>query len=90
MRLIDADALLWEYDKRREPARSLIKNAPTVSWWVSAKNRLPTKKGLYLCQTQSADGAHHIDLCRWYRNGWKCKNKVIWWMPIEPPEEVQK
>lgn len=47
MRLIDADALLAEYDAQHEGppgrARALIESAPTVNGWISVKDGLPTQ-----------------------------------------------
>ena len=59
MRLIDADALLESTKKYVYQsdltttvaigiAETWIKNAPTVGGWISTKDRLPEKDGLYL------------------------------------------
>ena len=105
MRLIDADALIAEIEKRRKAAKTLtgidmvmlLKDAPTVNGWISAKDRLPEKNQIVI----ASDGEHTWDvgkyksLCgkpsewNWKKNTVKT---VLWWMPKdgalpEPPKE---
>lgn len=108
MRLIDADALYEElrympYDNILEgtighdrPLRAIV-NAPTVEMpgWISVKDRLPEKDGVYLA---FYDGYTVSSV--WYERGrehseWTddyeeyCDLDVTHWMPLpEPPKKV--
>ena len=60
MRLIDADALVYEltemvryntgeYKNGIAAARLVVMDTPTIGGWISVKDRLPEKEGQYLC-----------------------------------------
>ena len=110
MRLIDADALYRKVKTECNPygkptigfedgnrVMNWIEQAPTVSGWVSVKDRLPEKDGVYLvyCDRESVFSA-------WYERGrehseWTddyegyCDLDVTYWMPLpEPPGEVEE
>lgn len=69
---------------------------PTVEMpgWISRKDKLPDKDGVYLTLTYDALGQAYPQIGM-YRDGeWMWCAYVYYWMPIpkapEPPEEVQK
>ena len=100
MRLIDADALLVEYDRVHVgppgKARQLILNAPTIEpgqQWVSTSERLPEEKGRYLVW-YTYDGADRgIRTAMFYPGGWPEWDvggtagivRVRAWMPLPEP-----
>ena len=101
MRLIDADALLAEYDAQHEGppgrARALIENAPTIGGWISVKDRLPDEDDHYLCWFGSFPLGAFARVCTWSRNKdafWCYADNSKWhnithWMPLpEPPKGV--
>lgn len=49
--------------------------------WVSCKNDLPKRKGVYLVIT---DGSHNerYDMARYDKEGWHKASKILYWMPV--------
>lgn len=101
MRLIDVDALIAEIEKRRKAAKTLtgidmvmlLKDAPTVNGWISAKDRLSDKnEEVIICYEWTGDSGNTyreiacttMKECEMYGN----RVRIISWMPIpEPPKE---
>ena len=77
-----------------DSAICMIQDAPTVGGWISRKDKLPDKDGVYLTLTYDALGQAYPQIGM-YRDGeWMWCAYVYYWMPIpkapEAPEEVQK
>lgn len=120
MRLIDADAALERFQGLTELAvgegAALVKAlifaglksrsiTPTVSDWISVKDRLPEKSGWYLVSLINTRTEHRweVPVSADYSHGkwdyaylgcedatWMQNNTVTHWMPLpEPPEEVE-
>ena len=100
MRLIDGDALKEEVDMAWCPDMAVseiwnvIDDAPTVSGWVSVKDRLPEHGKRYLIYATSGDnkigyitttafGGHFV------LSGRRAYWKVTHWMPLPEPPEVK-
>lgn len=110
MRTIDADYILSALGvfTSEEPesahfmngiktAREIVENAPTVGGWISVKERMPEKRGRYLCWfgkntlCVGADIATYLP--EWHGFGILETDTVLQnvthWMPLpEPPEGV--
>lgn len=90
MRQIDADALkqdLTRFYDNIVTAKQLIDEQPTVSGWVSVKDRLPdTPCG---CLVFNIYG---WALDRWDGNDWMMadENEITHWMPLPPRPEEEK
>lgn len=58
-----------------------------MSEWISVKDRLPEREGLYLCWTVfNGEACYQIHL--WKGGRWYWVHDVRYWMPLpEPPEE---
>lgn len=103
MRMIDADALKAEIQRRRKRYKTLtgvdmamlIDDAPTVGGWISVKDRLPERSGdvLVCC------GEHYMNV---FSYSWRHKafnafddlptsenriESVTHWMPLPEPPE---
>lgn len=66
----------------------LIDNAPTVSGWVSVKDRLPDKP--CACLLFNIYGWRTFDF--WEDDGWEIsdENEITHWMPLpEPPADME-
>ena len=102
MRMIDANTLRevvisFQYtptSNENERCVRAIDSAPTVEMpgWISRKDKLPDKDGVYLTLTYDALGQAYPQIGM-YRDGeWLWCAYVYYWMPIpkapEPPEEV--
>lgn len=104
MRLIDADRLLSDRMKGKyyhlpngDTAIPIIdiEHAPTVSKWVSVKDRLPENAGIYIiCDHYGNVMSRHF--CKshgkfagyWHFNGSAKYGNPLYWMPLpEPPGE---
>lgn len=101
VRLIDADALLSEWAEN--PASydmgnviNSVKNFPTVSGWISVKDRTPERGGTYLCFQPLAASFCMVNTYRWSttNNVWRGAQigsvitGITHWMPLpEPPKE---
>lgn len=83
MRLIDADALVYEltemvrhntgeYKNGIAVARLVVMDTPTANGWVSVKDRLPDNSGLYLTWCKSPLGNRGFYRLSDYKvgNGW--------------------
>ena len=98
MRLIDADALLSERMRSMyyhlpngDTAVPLIdiEHAPTVSGWISVKDRLPDKQP---CEYLVVN-ANNVETAICLDNRWITPRRVIkitHWMPLPKPPEVKK
>lgn len=95
MLLIDADALYENADLNLETRWQMmdaIKNAPTINYWISVKDKLPELSGFYLVFRLN-DGmyveyfAQHTST--WFMEDADEDHAVAYWMPLpEAPEEV--
>ena len=57
--------------------------------WISVKDRLPDKDGLYLCWTLFNGVEYHYQINLWKDDSWYWVHDVHYWMPLpEPPMEV--
>ena len=113
MRLIDADALMEELEREVELAddwktaheiANCVKYAPTVSGWISVKNRLPPIYQMVLITGKNSaggsfgviKGSYDGHNYNWYRDdiGQYVNHRgetVTHWMPLpEPPKEVSE
>lgn len=112
MRLVDADALKEPLELQRasyarigatERAEAYanclweIAQAPTIGYWISAKDRLPdSDDGVVLAIAEYDDGWCEVLAWRSEKTGWVSDDplfqdgmEVAHWMPLpEPPEEV--
>lgn len=98
MRLIDADALLSERMRSMyyhlpngDTAVPLIdiEHAPTVSGWISVKDRLPDKQP---CEYLVVN-ANNVETAICLDNRWITPRRVIkitHWMPLPEPPEVKQ
>lgn len=100
MRLIDANKmredLVWcksqssRYDDYWDDVIERLDSQPTISGWVSVKDRVPEEDGSTLICTKNG----RVCTARFYKHqgGWNAyagKN-AAYWMPLpEPPEEVK-
>ena len=82
MRLIDADALKAEIQRRRKRYKTLtgvdmamlIDDAPTVGGWISVKDRLPERKWIdYLVATRIL-----TDRTRGFNIAWLNDDNGVW------------
>ncbi len=106
MRLIDADAVIekcgdWYVEEGPEigfigALKSLIDEQPTVSGWISVKDRLPAEETEYLCWFGDFPMGAFARVCRWNKiRGafWCYSDNAKWafvthWMPLpEPPKD---
>lgn len=83
----------WECDfiwVSFENALELLKR-PTVSGWVSVKDRLPEKKCECLVAINSV-GRVWRALDFWEGDGWAitCEEEITHWMPLPEPPEVSE
>ena len=110
MRLIDADALMEELEREVELAddwktaheiANCVKYAPTVSGWISVKDRKPEASGIYLTWCTYHDikrGFYRLSEYCAENGGWYDwisrdygESYVRYWMPLpEPPKEVSE
>lgn len=97
MRLIDADALRNIFAGQPPEYYAtgyligLIDRLPTVSGWVSVKERLPDEDGSTLICTKNGK----VCTARFYKRqgGWNAYagRNAAYWKPLpEPPKEVSK
>lgn len=99
-RLIDADALIAEYDRVHVgppgKARQLILDAPTIEpgpQWIPVSERLPEEKGRYLVYYTLCGTVRDIRTAMFYPGGWLEWDvdgiagiaRVISWMPLPEP-----
>ena len=79
----------YEQDFTRMDICEMLDEAPTVSGWISIKDRLPKKDGLYLCLTMYNNIKLYYQINLWEKNHWFWGNyDVRYWMPLpEPPKE---
>lgn len=107
MRLIDADVLLEQMKHRRDyvgrPSDPvcLVEDAPTVSGWVSVKDRMPEERhgrfegemesDFVLCCAKSEEETF-IDMGYTVNGEWECESgypkdycEVTHWMPLPEP-----
>lgn len=105
MRLYDADALVdalmtytWrdederlidDADEKRECIKQWLTDLPTVSGWVSVRDRMPDEDGSTLICTKNG----RVCTARFYKHqgGWNAYagRNAAYWMPLPtPPKEV--
>lgn len=97
MRLIDADALIGSLHDHaflegddRSIVYNVIQKQPTVGGWISVKDRLPEKNGLYLCLTMVNNIKLYYQINLWGEKRWFWGHDVRYWMPLpEQPEELK-
>ena len=108
MRPIDADVLkqdLTRFYDNEVTAKQLIDEQPTVSGWVSVKDRLPENEEIVIGYTP-CDGYMFVGFYRTYKSktyewsAWniitsmrstkKITKKVTHWMPLPPEPEVSE
>ena len=99
MRMIDGDALMKEAGRLwsdmpdgEELSKELMKainHAPTVSGWVSVKDRMPEQNGDYLAYTRDGIVWPYFFMAGvWEDALGNSTDTVTHWMPLpEPPEE---
>lgn len=111
MRPIDADVLKEEVDMAWRPDMAVseiwnvIDDAPTVSGWVSVKDRTPEEKGWYMVyapgysggSSSGLDSHNGVMFAKWSGKTWsievgyhKRPGCVRQWMPLPEPPEVSK
>lgn len=72
--------MIWSTD-----AMDAVRNAP--DGWISVKDRLPGKDGMYLCLTMFKNKLNY-QITLWGGKHWFCGYDVCYWMPLpEPPKE---
>lgn len=62
-----------------------------MSEWISVKDRLPEKKGIYVVLSKTCNIVYY-DCLNWTGEAWECAfgSKVTHWMPLpEPPEGAE-
>lgn len=76
--------------KTAEAVAEWLDALPTLGGWISVKERMPEREGLYLCWTVfNGEACYQIHL--WKGGRWYWVHDVRYWMPLpEPPEEVQE
>ena len=75
--------MIWSTD-----AMGAVRNAP--DGWISVKDRLPEKDGMYLCLTMFKNKLNY-QITLWGGKHWFYGYDVCYWMPLpEPPKEEEQ
>ena len=81
----------YVYGHTRMDICEMLDDAPTVGGWISTKDRLPEREGLYLCWSAINGGYACYQIHLWKGGRWYWVHDVRYWMTLpEPPEEVQE
>ena len=100
MRLIDADALKAEIQRRRKRYKTLtgvdmamlIDDAPTIDGWISVKDRLP-EEGVRVLVWEKHGSAYVAYVNKQVSGVWQIGDTngaiITHWMPLPEPPEVE-